>query len=403
MPRGIRRWSLTPFPSPPRGEGELFFLARDLEPRLRQRLVFEAFALPAPDGLGEAVDGVEREAERLADFADRAAPAIADDGGGEAGAVAAVFLVDVLDDLLAPLVLEIDVDVGRLLPLGADEALEQEIDAAGIDRGDAKHVADGRVRRRAAALAEDAARLGLAHDVVDGEEVGRVIELRDQGQLVRDEGLHFLGHAARIAFFGADPGEAFQFLLPRAPFGHRLDRIFVAQLVEREADARGDLDAARDGFGMIAEQPRHLGRRFQMPLGIGEQAEPGLVERHMLADAGEHVLERPALGRVVVHVVGGDERQPARFAQARECREPHAVIAAIKALRGEISAVGEEAGEGCEEGLIFPLTRHPDRSTSFATWRRVCGVEGSRRSCPAIPPLRVRAVGAAAPVGMTLC
>ena len=59
--------------------------------------------------------------------------AIADDGGGEAGAVAAVAGIDILDHLLAPLMLEIDVDVGRLFPLGRDEALEQKIDL-GRDR-----------------------------------------------------------------------------------------------------------------------------------------------------------------------------------------------------------------------------------------------------------------------------
>ena len=59
-------------------------------------------------------------------------------------------LVDVLDHLLAPLVLEIDVDVGRLAPLGRDEALEQEVDAIGIDLGDAEAIADDRVGRRAA-------------------------------------------------------------------------------------------------------------------------------------------------------------------------------------------------------------------------------------------------------------
>ena len=45
----------------------------------------------------------------------------------DAGAVAAVAVVDVLDHLLAPLVLEIDVDVGRLVALGRDEALEQQV------------------------------------------------------------------------------------------------------------------------------------------------------------------------------------------------------------------------------------------------------------------------------------
>ena len=57
--------------------------------------------------------------------------------------VAAVGLEDPLHDDLAPLVLEIDVDVGRLAALLGDEALEQQVVAVGIDRGDAEHVADG--------------------------------------------------------------------------------------------------------------------------------------------------------------------------------------------------------------------------------------------------------------------
>ena len=36
------------------------------------------------------------------------------DGRADRGAIAAVALVDILDHFLAPLVLEIDVDVGRL-------------------------------------------------------------------------------------------------------------------------------------------------------------------------------------------------------------------------------------------------------------------------------------------------
>ncbi len=56
--------------------------------------------------------------------------AVVDDGGGDARAIAAVALVDVLDDLLAPLMLEIDVDVRRLAALDGDEALEQQVDLA---------------------------------------------------------------------------------------------------------------------------------------------------------------------------------------------------------------------------------------------------------------------------------
>ncbi len=108
-------------------------------------------------GVGEAGGDVLGQAQRLADLADGAAGAIADHGGGDAGALAAVALVDVLDDLLAPLVLEIDVDVGRLAAFRRDEAREEQVVLVGIDGGDAEHVADGGIGRRAAALAQDAA------------------------------------------------------------------------------------------------------------------------------------------------------------------------------------------------------------------------------------------------------
>ncbi len=69
-------------------------------------------------------------------------------------------LVDLLDDLFAPLVLEIDVDVGRLVALVGQEALEQDFVLVGIDLGDAQAVADGGVGGRAAPLAEDVASRG---------------------------------------------------------------------------------------------------------------------------------------------------------------------------------------------------------------------------------------------------
>src|SRR5690606_16721176 len=117
---------------------------------------------PAPDRGREAADRVQGEPERLADVADRALRAVADDGRGDAGVLAAVLGVDVLDDLLAPLVLEVDVDVRRLGALGGDEALEQEMESYRVDLGDAEAVADRRVRGRAAPLAEDAALPGEA-------------------------------------------------------------------------------------------------------------------------------------------------------------------------------------------------------------------------------------------------
>ncbi len=83
---------------------------------IRARLFQLRLHMP-PDGRGERAADVFGKAHHLSDFADRRARAIVDYGRSDSGAVTTVFLVDVLDHLLAPLVLEIDINVGRLAPL----------------------------------------------------------------------------------------------------------------------------------------------------------------------------------------------------------------------------------------------------------------------------------------------
>ena len=111
----------------------------------------------------------------------------------EGGAIAAISVVDPLDHRLAPLVLEVDVDVGRLLALLRHEALEQEVVAVGVDRGDAEHVADGGIGGAAAALAEDLLVPREPHDGIHGQEVGRVVELLDELELVASWAAAFSG------------------------------------------------------------------------------------------------------------------------------------------------------------------------------------------------------------------
>ena len=113
----------------------------------------------------------------------RSAPfgAVADHGRAQRGMVAAIGVEHPLHHDLAPLVLEIDVDVGRLAALLGDEALEQKIVAVGIDRGDAEHVADGAVGGRAAALAQDVLRLRAKRTIeFTVRKYGRIVQLLDQ-------------------------------------------------------------------------------------------------------------------------------------------------------------------------------------------------------------------------------
>ncbi len=121
-----------------------------IEPGFDQPAVGHVVAPVAPDRAGELGGDVLGQPERLADLADRAAWAVVDHGGGDSGSVPAVALVDVLDHLLAPLVLEIDVYVGRLVAVLRQEAREQQLLLDRIDRGHAEQVAHQRIGRAAA-------------------------------------------------------------------------------------------------------------------------------------------------------------------------------------------------------------------------------------------------------------
>src|SRR3546814_6728664 len=75
---------------------------------------------------------------------------------------------------------------------------------------------------------------------------------------------------------------------------HRFVRIFVGELIEREADARGEALRLGDRLAVIAEQPRHLGGRFQMPFGMGGETLAGMIDRR----SEEHTSELQSLMRI---------------------------------------------------------------------------------------------------------
>ncbi len=340
-----------------------------IEPRLAHLLKADAIAAPAPYHAGQRRRDVLGEAHHLADLSDGAARAVGADHSGEAGAVAAVFAVDVLDHLLALLMLKIDVDVWRLVALAADEALEQEVDVGGIDIGDAEAIAHGRIRRRAAPLAQDLLAAGEVHDVVHGEEVGGKAQLADELQLMRNLLGDLLRHACRIAPRRPFPSQALELLLRRHAVGTGLVGIFVAQLGEAKAAALDDLHAACHRAGMIAEQPLHLDGRFQVSLGIGREAEPGLGDGAAFADAGDDVLQPAAFPHVVEHVVAGDERQAGAVGERGEAMEALRVISTIEMLARDIGAVAEirrDALQEIGEAVLRLLRRQRDHHLARA-------------------------------------
>jgi len=326
-------------------------------------------AVPAAERARQAIHLVGRQAQRLRHVADRAAARVRGGDRGQRGALAAVAFVDVLDHFLAPGGVEVHVDVGRLLALARDESLHQHAHARGVHLGDPQHVADHRVRRRTAALAEDAAAAGEADDVVHGEEVGLVLQVGDQLQFVVDLSPHRVWRAS-------GPAPARAFIAQRAQparggmaFGHHFARVVVAQLFEGEGAALGDAQGFGQQLGRIG-----LGEQLalaQVALAVGEQACAGLTHGAAVADGGDGVLQRAPAAGVHVHVAGGDQRQAERTAELAQLPKARGIIGAAVQFDRQPGAAREvRLDPGAMRGhrRIF---RHPKRQHAVGIARQV--------------------------------
>ena len=115
--------------------------------------------------------------ERLTHIANRRARLIGNHGSRECRAAASVSLIDILNNLFAPRVLEVDVDVRRLIALLRDKPLEQHVDTRGVDLGNTQAVTHRRISSRPAPLTQNALAPREGHEVMHGKEVMLVAKL----------------------------------------------------------------------------------------------------------------------------------------------------------------------------------------------------------------------------------
>jgi hypothetical protein len=167
------------------------------------------------------------------------------------------------------------------------------------------------------ALHEDAALAAEVHQVPDDQEVAGQIQPLDEIQLARDL-------RARAVVIRPVP-------IPRAHLRdlpekrrHRFARRHgvlgeaVAQIGHRVLEPIGQRTRGGNGVGAIGEERGHRVRRLQIPLGVAHQAAAGEIERGLVLQAREDVVQRTFVGRGEPHAVGGDERHAIRVGQIDE-------------------------------------------------------------------------------------
>ncbi len=280
------------------------------------------------------------DAQRARHIANRAARAVADHRGGERRALAAVFAVDVLDDLLAPFVLEVDIDIRRLIALAADEALEQQLGARRIDLGDAERIADRGVGRRASALTQNMLLARIFDQIMHRQEKVLIAQLGNQTELLLDQFAHRLRDTPRPAALQARLGQGAQMRAGRQAGRHEFGGVLIVQLRQREDTAFGDRNTLIEQRWRI--EMAQLRQRAQMPLGIRIQPLAGLIDRAAVAHGSQHILQGAARAQVHVHIAGGDGRQAAALGEAAQLRETSAVIGATMQLHRQPAAMGEK-------------------------------------------------------------
>ena len=317
--------------------------------------------------LAELVDLAVGHLQHAADVAQHAAGLQGAEGDDLRDLLAAVFLLNVMDHLVAPVLAEVDVEVRHRDALGIEEAFEQKPEADRIEIGDGERIGDQRAGAGAAAGPDRyALRLRPLDEVGDDQEIAGIFHALDDAELEGEPLAVILGGLPRrqrvLRQPALEPGQSgaaqllrfvqrfvcFAYLLGREGFGRpprfayggktRQDR---RQRARPERAALRDLDACRQRLRQIGEQRRHLGAALEAVL-RRELAAIGVGDEPALGDAKKRVVRLVILSAGEEWLVAGDQRNAARIGKLDQARLRGPLGGHAVALQFDIEPVAEQ-------------------------------------------------------------
>ena len=210
------------------------------------------------DHLAQAVHLGVGQAQHAAHVPHRKARGHGAKGDDLADVVRAVLAGHIVDDLLPPLVAEVDVKVQHGDALRVEEPLKDQVVLERVDARDAQRVGAQGPRAAAAPRADgDALAARIADEIPDDEEVVHVPHPADHGELVLQALLHLALHRA-VAAKRALEAQAVQVFVVRLAVWHGEVRQVVLSELELDVAAAGDRGGVVKGLRRLGEEGAHL-------------------------------------------------------------------------------------------------------------------------------------------------
>ncbi len=262
--------------------------------------------------LGQAIDLAQGQLHHPADIAQHRAGLQGAEGDDLGDPVVAVFLLDIGDHLLPPLLAEVDVEVGHGHPFGVQKPLEQQAKAQRVQVGDGQDPGHQRAGAGPAPGSHrDAVRLGPLDEVRHDQEIAGEAHLGDDPDLPLQPLVIGL-QRRRGRVHGQPRGQALARLMGHfLGLGAPADRGKAGQdrvaLLDREGAAAGDVEAVVAGLRQVGEQLAHLARGLETVLGR-DLAPFVLADKGALGDAEQGVMRLVHVAAGEIDVVGGHQR-----------------------------------------------------------------------------------------------
>ncbi len=309
------------------------------------------------DQLGDLVHLAERQAEHPADVAHRGARLQLAEGDDLRDPVGAVFLAHVVDHPVAPLLAEVDVEIGHRHALGVQEPLEQQIEAHRVEIGDRQRPGGERPGARPAPRPHrDAVRLRPLDEIGDDQEIPGEAHPPDHAELVLQPfrvpragggvGAHRIEPADQA--LGRHGADGFLLALPGAHLrAARQQRL--AALGHHRAAPR-DRERVVAGIRQVGEQHPHVGGGLEPAL-RADLAALGVGQLAAFGDAQQRLVRLVHRRAGEIAVVGGHERQPGGVGQRDQPGFHRPARRVAMAVQLDRDPVGERLGQRGEQPL----------------------------------------------------